>query len=96
MLTDNSDINVTSGKINLKSYVMTFLNGTKLCKGVSTHSKSFYGYVRARFESLFGVVVSGSDSDRKYSYYGSTAQTPDDTQGNVGWNGTAHTYCGTD
>lgn len=31
--TDNKDVSVASGTINLKSYVMTLLNDTRLCKG---------------------------------------------------------------
>lgn len=91
--TDDKDVSVAKGTINLKSYVMTLLNDTRLCKGVSKHSAYFKGYVRARFETAFGEVITGSDSDRVISYYGTTAETPDNTLGTAGWNGVAHTYC---
>ena len=83
----------SNGVITLKSYTMELLNDTELCKGVTSHSNYMYGYVRARFESLIGVVVEGSDSFRVRSYYGSTAETPTNPE-YVGWNGIAHTYCG--
>lgn len=74
---------------------MTLLNDTKLCKGVTVHSSSFKGYVRARFETVFGEVLEGSDSGRRISYNGWYAETPDNVSSG-GWNGVAHTYCGTD
>ena len=82
----------SNGVITLKSYTMELLNDTKLCKGVTSHSNYMYGYVRARFETIFGEPHTESDSGRVYSYYGGTAETPDSESG--GWNGIAHTYCG--
>ncbi len=92
--TDYKAVAVNYGTIYLRSFVMTLLNDTKLCRGVTTHSTSFQGYVRARFETLFGEVIAGSDSDRKISYYGTFAETPDNVASG-GWSGVAHTYCGT-
>ncbi len=92
ILYDTKDVTVDKGSINLKSYVMTLLNDTKLCKATTEHSSYFYGYVRARFETIFGAVHSGSDSGRKMSYWGTTAETPGNDDAG-GWNGVAHTYC---
>lgn len=94
-LREDKDVAVSAGTINLKSYTMTLLNDTKLCKGVTVHSSSFKGYVRARFETVFGEVLEGSDSGRRISYNGWYAETPDNVSSG-GWNGVAHTYCGTD
>ncbi len=84
----------TQGTITLKSYTMELLDGSKLCKGTTTHSTSFRGYVRARFENLFREVDPGSDSGRVYSYKGATAETPVGPY--VGYVTIAHTYCGVD
>jgi outer membrane protease len=93
VLTATGSYSVASGTINMSSYVETFLNDTKLCKATTTHSTSLDGYVRARFESIFGIVITGSDSYRVSSFTGTTATSPanPDTEG---WNGVAHTYCG--
>ncbi len=93
ILREDENVVVTPGVINLKSYTMVLLNDTKLCKGVTVHMSRFQGYVRARFETILGEVHTQSDTGRVVSYYGRTAETP----GNVdagGWNGIAHTYCG--
>lgn len=92
-LREDKNVSLDNGKtLNLKSYTMLLLNDTRLCKGVTVHDSYFKGYVRARFETIFGGVHEGSDSGRVESYYGSTALTPDSDAG--GWNGIAHTYCG--
>lgn len=91
-LRDTKDVTADLGTINLKSYTMTLLNDTRLCKGVTEHSGYFKGYVRARFETIFGEVETDSDSGRVFSYRGDTAETPASDAG--GWNGIAHTYCG--
>ena len=80
---DQKDVTVNGGTINMASYVMTLLNDTKSCY--------FPGYVRARFETVFGEVQPGSDTGRVISFYGSAAETPYSDAG--GWNGVAHTYC---
>lgn len=90
-LRDTKDVAVDAGTINLKSYTMVLLNDTKMCKGVTVHSSRFWGFVRARFETIFGQVHEGSDSGRVKSFYGDTAETKDSISG--GWNGIAHTYC---
>lgn len=90
-LRDDKDVAVDAGTINLKSYTMVLLNDTKLCKGVTVHKSKFEGFVRARFETIFGEVHEGSDSMRVISYYGDKAETPGSDVG--GWNGIAHTYC---
>ena len=46
-------------------------------------------------KTIFGEVHEGSDSLRVYSYSGDVAETPDNISAG-GWNGVAHTYCGTD
>jgi hypothetical protein len=65
------------------------------CKAETTHTstsgKEAYGYSRARFETIFGKVVDGSDSGRCWRTGKSTAMTPLD---NDGFSGIAHTYCG--
>lgn len=88
---DQKDVTVNGGTINMASYVMTLLNDTKLCRATTVHSGYFPGYVRARFETIFGEVQPGSDSGRVISFYGSAAETPSSDAG--GWNGVAHTYC---
>lgn len=50
--------------------------------------------VLARFESISGVVIEGSSSKKECSYSGTYAETPPNID-TVGWNGIAHTYCGT-
>lgn len=76
---------------------MTELNDLKLCKAVTSHSTTFRGYVRARFETVFGEVETASDTGRKYSYMGTTAITPSNPNTNYsGYAGIAHTYCGVD
>lgn len=92
VLRSTKTVNVTSGKITLKSYTQELLNNTKLAKGVTTHSSRFYGYVRARFESVTGTVLKGSDSGRIYSYNGTTAEIPFSPDA-TGWTGIANTYC---
>lgn len=93
VLRNAQTVSVTPGSIVLNSYTMEYLNGTKSCKGVTSHSAEFLGYVRARFENVWGDVIAGSDSGRILSYYGAVAVTPDEPH-YVGWNGFAHTYCG--
>ncbi len=83
----------SNGKIRLLSYTMELLNDLKLCKGTTSHSNYMLGYVRARFETIFGEVHEGSDSMRVRSYYGATAETPSHPI-DEGWAGIAHTYCG--
>ena len=78
-----------AGSITMESY--TYETGwEKHCKAVTTHSSNFYGYVRARYETLGGSVVSGADSGRVYSYYGATAETSYTGMSIA----IAHTYCG--
>ncbi len=80
--------------MTLESYTLTFYDETKLCKGVTRHNASLYGYVSAHFETIFGKEKEGSYSGRQYSYYGAEAVTPFTLNG-CGWNGIAHTNCGT-
>ncbi len=93
-LTDDQTYEFSNGSIRLKSYIMELLNDTELCKGVTSHSNYMNGYVRARFETALGIVVSGSDSGRVWSFYGATAITPDSESGGWSFWYTAHTYCG--
>lgn len=93
ILRSDQDVPTSAGVINLRSYTMTLLNDTKLCKAESKHKSYFHGYVRARFETILGIVVTGSDSGRVDSYWGTTAETPHNAE-TVGWNGVAHTACG--
>lgn len=93
ILRSDKDVSTSAGVINLRSYTMTLLNDTKLCKAESKHKTYFHGYVRARFETILGIVVTGSDSGRVETYSGTTAETPHNAD-TVGWNGVAHTACG--
>ncbi len=79
--------------MTLYSYTLTFMNDTRLCKGVTAHSAHLYGYVSAHFANIWGVMDHDSYSGRQYSYYGTEAETPSAPGGN-GWLGIAHTNCG--
>ncbi|MCQ2523852.1 MAG: hypothetical protein MJ123_05875 [Lachnospiraceae bacterium] len=92
-LREEKQVKVKEGVITLRSYTMTFLNDTKLCKGITVHSSSFCGYVRVRFEDLLGNPIAGSDSGRKVSFTGTYAETPTNKV-SEGWSGIAHVYCG--
>ncbi len=78
----------------LTSYILWTLSDTRYAKAETKHydnngDMALLGYSRARFESLFGIVISGSDSDRVWGYGTSVAETPKDVAGGV-----AHAYCG--
>lgn len=92
-LRDKQSGTVGLATVTLYSYTMELLNDTKHCKGVTSHSCYQYGFVRARFETIFGEVHKGSDTGRVFSYYGATAETPSSGAAD-GWNGIAHTYYG--
>lgn len=76
-----------------KCYAQTTDDCWGKVEGVRTPLKeggSTFGYVRIRFEGLFGAAVERTDSDRVWAYGYSVAQTPDS------FNGFAYlrAYCG--
>lgn len=93
--TDDSWHYTDLGSHHLYSYIMYNANDTRFVKAETYHKTtsgaSLHGYSRARFETIFGVVHSGTDSDRQWGTGFSTATSLNAMEGGI-----ACTYCGDD
>lgn len=90
---DSSWHSTSIGGHNLTSYIMRNNDDTKFVKASTDHfsnsgEQDLNGYSRARFETVLGKVVAGTDSDRVWNIGHSDAVSEKES------NAIGCTYCG--